>query len=53
MHQVGQETLGGGCKCVEEMKVGWWIWSCATKGFGKVERGKGPTCAWSMGFGKV
>jgi hypothetical protein len=23
---VGQKTLGGGCKCVEEMKVGWGVW---------------------------
>jgi hypothetical protein len=23
--QVGQKTLGGGCKCVEEMRVGWGV----------------------------
>jgi hypothetical protein len=50
---MGQKTLGGSCKCVEEMKVGWAVWSCAIGGVGIVEGEKGPTCAWSRGFGKV
>jgi len=41
---MGQETLGGGCKCVEEMKVGWGVRSCATGGVCRMERGKGLTC---------
>jgi hypothetical protein len=51
--QVGQKTLGGCYKHVEETRVGWGIWSCAIRKVSKVEGGKGPTCAWSKGFGKV
>ncbi len=40
-----QETLGGGCKHVEDMKVGWGVWSCAIGRVGRMEMGKGPTCA--------
>jgi hypothetical protein len=50
---VGQETLVGSCKCIEEMMVGWGVWSCAIRGVNKVEGGKCSTCAWSKGFGKV
>jgi len=50
---VGQKILGESCKCVEEMRVGWGLWSCVIGGVGKVEGGKGPTCAWSKGFGKM
>ncbi len=50
---MGQETLNGDCKCVEEMKVGWGVWSCAIGRVGRVEGGKGLTCAWSRGFEKM
>lgn len=42
---MGQKTLGGGCECVEEVKVGWGVWLRATMGAKKMEREKGPTCA--------
>jgi hypothetical protein len=42
---VEQETLDGGCKCVEEVKVGWGVWLWATMGTKIMEGGKGPTCA--------
>jgi hypothetical protein len=50
---VGQKTLGGNYKHVENMKVCWGVWSCVTRGVGTVEGGKGLTCAWLKGFGKV
>jgi hypothetical protein len=40
-------------ECVEEMGVGRGVWFWATIGVDKMERGKGPTCAQSRGFGKV
>ncbi len=47
---MGQHVINGGCECVEEMKVGWEVQSWATGGVGRMERGKGNTCAWSRGF---
>jgi hypothetical protein len=49
---MGQKTLDGSCKRVKEMNVSWLVWSCAIGGAGRVEGGKGPTCAWK-GFGKM
>jgi hypothetical protein len=42
---MGQKTLGGSCKCVEEVRVGWGVWLRAIMGAERVEGGKGPTCA--------
>lgn len=49
---MGQKVIGGSCKHVGEMGVGWGVKSLATIGFDKVERGKGPTCAFFGGLGK-
>jgi hypothetical protein len=50
---MGQKTLSGSCKCVEEVRVGWGVWLWAIMGVERVEGGKGPTCAWFKGFRKV
>ncbi len=50
---MGQDTLGGSCKHVEEIKVGLGVWSCTTRGVVEWKGEKGPTCAWSRGFGKM
>jgi len=42
---VGQKTLGGSYKRVEEVKVVWGVWLWATMKVEKMEGGKGPTCA--------
>jgi hypothetical protein len=46
-------TLGEGYEHVEEMGVGWGVWSWATIGVNIMEGGKGPTFTWSKGFGKM
>jgi len=42
---MGQETLGGGYECLEEVRVGWGVWLWAIMRTEKVEGGKGSTCA--------
>jgi hypothetical protein len=51
--QMGQETLGASYKHVEEMVIGWGVWSWATIGVDRVEGGKGSTYVSSKGFGKM
>ncbi len=53
---MGQETLSGSYKRVEEMKVSWGVRSCAIGKVGKVERGRAQMCmikgVWeSVGLG--
>jgi len=50
---VGHNTLGEGWGPVEEMRVGWEVWSRPTVRIEKVGRGKCLNYAWSRGFGKV
>jgi hypothetical protein len=50
---VGQESLGGGCRHVRDMGVGWGVWSWIIVGADRVKRGKGPKCALFKGIGKV
>jgi hypothetical protein len=50
---VGQEALGGGFKHAGKIGGGWGLYSWATLGVGRVEGGKGPTCALFKRIGKV
>jgi hypothetical protein len=50
---VGHKTLGGGWRHVEEMGVGWGVWSRPTVGTNRVGGGKCSSCAWLKEFGKV
>jgi hypothetical protein len=47
------KTLNGSWGCVEEMGVGWGVWSWPTIGTNRVGGGKCLSCAWSKGFGKM
>jgi hypothetical protein len=51
--KVKQKALRENCEHIEEMGVGWAVWSSAIVWVNKVERKKGPTCALLKGFGKV
>ncbi len=42
---MGQHILGGCYECAEDMKVNWEFESWATGGVGRMEGGKGHTCA--------
>jgi len=50
---VGQKTIGEGWEHVEDMGVGWGVWSWPTIGTNRVGRGNCPSYAWSKGFGKM
>jgi len=50
---MGQKTLGRGCQHVEEMGIGWGVWSWAIVRADRVQGRKGPTCACSWGFGEM
>ncbi len=50
---MGHNTLGGGWRHVDEMGVGWGVWSRPTVGTKKAGGGKCPSYAWSKGFGKM
>ncbi len=50
---MGQKALGGGCKYVGRMGVGWRLWSWANIGTDRMEKGKGFTCALFRGIEKV
>jgi hypothetical protein len=50
---VGHKTLGGNWGRVEEIGVGWGVWSWPIVGTNKVGGEKCLNYAWSKGFGKV
>jgi hypothetical protein len=50
---VGHDTLGGGWKHVEEMGVGWEVWSWQTIRTNREGGEKCPSYAWSKRFGKM
>ncbi len=49
---MGQETLSGSYKCVEEMKVSWGVRSCAIGKVGRVESGRALHVHDQGGLGK-
>jgi len=50
---MGHKTLGGGWGRVQEMGVGWGVWSWPILRTNSVGVRKCFSCAWMKGFGKV
>jgi len=50
--KISSSFLGEGYECVEDMGVGWGVWSKAIIGVDRMKGKKGPTFIISKGLGK-